>query len=394
MRQAGPEVTVVHHNDADGLASAAVLQVALSRAGFSVRRIPLERVHPPIVARIHDQIPATILYVDLGGKAAPVISEANQGRRFTLILDHHHPEEATDPEVINLTTEFYGLSGEMGISAATAAYLFAWVLDGGNRDLAYLGVVGAVGDSHDRGGRLVGEDRLALEDAVAQNQVRVEEAAGCEQYILTRFGDDMPLAQFWRAITTLGAPGYYMDGPALGVRMCLEGPFQEAQQKLEELNRIKQAAYQKVLTRLKQEGFRESRYAQWFLVGEDFAPMGVKTTGEFCGEIRDADFVDPEKYVGGFQIMDREVPGLGTFDWSSVKVSMRVPSPLEKKIVVDRTMPGLAYLVPEAAKRVGGSIDACHDYSAATVISVGQEEKLIAALDKLVEDKEGLLIAS
>jgi len=128
MRKAGSEAVIVHHNDADGLSSAAALQVALSRARFAVQRIPLERVHPPIVARIHDRFPSTILYVDLGGRAAPVISEANRGRRFTIILDHHHPERPTDPRVVNLATEFYGLSGEMDISAApqTIAELRRW----------------------------------------------------------------------------------------------------------------------------------------------------------------------------------------------------------------------------------------------------------------------------
>ncbi len=168
--------------------------------------------------------------------------------------------------------------------------------------------------------------------------------------------------------------------------MCLEGPIQEAQRKLEELNRVKEAAYGKVLTRLKHEGLREAKHIQWFHVGEDFAPMGVKMIGEFCMEIRDADFVDPEKYIVGFQLMDREVPGLGTFDWSLVKASMRIPSPLEKKILDDRTIPGLAYLVPEAANQVSGSIDACHEYSAATLIPVGREEELIAAMDALVSD--------
>jgi hypothetical protein len=86
--------------------------------------------------------------------------------------------------------------------------------------------------------------------------------------------------------------------------------------------------------------------------------------------------------------MDREVPGLGSFNWSIYKASMRVPTPLEKKILVDRTMPGLAYLVPEAARRVDGSIDACHAYSAATVIPIGQERDLIAAMDELVENRE------
>lgn len=387
MRQAGSEVTIVHHNDADGLSSAAVLQVALSRANFLVRRICIERVHPPVVARIHEQFPSTILYVDLGGQAAPVISEANHGRRFTIILDHHHPQEATDPEVLNITTEFFGLSGDMDIAASTAAYFFAKELDEGNHDLAYLGVLGAVGDCHERDGRLIKENREALIKAMEQGHVEIVEKAGDkEQYVLTRFGDPIPMAPFAASLTTLGGAGYYVGGADLGVRMCIEGPFPKAQQNLDELKRIEQRAYKKVVTRLKREGFRETKHIQWFMVGEDFAPMGVKIIGEFCWDIRDADFVDQEKYIVGFQIMDREVPGVGTFDWSLVKVSMRLPSPLEKKILVDHTMPGLSYLVPEAAKEVDGSIDACHDYCAATLISIGREEDLIVAMEELVEE--------
>jgi hypothetical protein len=386
IRRASSEVTVVHHNDTDGLASAAVLQAALSRAGFSVRRVCIERVHPPIVARIHEQFPSTILYVDLGGQAAPAISEVNEGLRFTVILDHHHPQEATDPEVLNISTEFFGLSGDMDISASTAAYFFARELDGGNRDLAYLGVLGAVGDAHERGGRLVKENREALSEAVEWGHVEiVEEAEGKEQYLLTRFGDPLPMSPFAMSVTTLGGVGYYSGGPGLGVHMCLEGPFPEAQREMGNLEQIKQAAYEKVLMQLGREGFRETDHIQWFTVGETFAPMGVKTIGEFCWDIRDADFVDPEKYVVGFQVMEREVPGLGAFDWSLTKASMRLPSPLEKRVLVDRTMPGLSYLVPEAARQVGGSIDACHDYTAATVISIGKEEKLISAMEELVK---------
>jgi len=388
MREAGSEVTVVHHNDADGLSSAAVLQEALSRAGFAVRRICIERVHPPIVARIHDQFPSTILYVDLGGQAAPVISEVNRGRRCTIILDHHHPQESTDPEVLNITTEFFGLSGDMDIAASTAAYLFARELGERDCDLAYLGVLGAVGDCHERDGRLVGENRQALIEAVGQNHVQIiEEAKGREQYLLTRFGDPLPMPPFAISLTTLGGVGYYTGGPDLGVRMCLEGPFPEAQQMLEALGQIQRAAYDKVWNRLKREGLQETEHIQWFLVGEDFAPMGVKVIGEFCWDIRNEDFVDPDKYVVGFQVMDREVPGLGTFDWSLVKVSMRLPTPLEKKILVDRTMPGLSYLVPEAAKHADGSIDACHDYCAATLIPVGRERDLIAAMEELVKER-------
>ena len=174
IRAAGSEITLVHHNDADGLTSAAVLQTSLTRAGFSVRRICIERVHPPTIARIHEKFAASIFYVDLGAQAAPEISVANNGRRTTIILDHHHPNEPTDPKVLNIATENFGLSGDMDISASTAAYFFALELDANNRDLAYIGVLGAVGDEHDREGGLIKENRDALMDAVEQGHIQIE----------------------------------------------------------------------------------------------------------------------------------------------------------------------------------------------------------------------------
>jgi hypothetical protein len=386
MRAAGSEVTLVHHNDADGLTSAAVLQTCLTRADFSVRRICIERVHPPVVTRIHEVFPATIFYVDLGGQAAPLISDANHGQRTTLILDHHHPHKPTDPKVLNISTEFFGLSGDMDISASTAAYFFALELDKSNRDLAHVGVLGAVGDEHDREGGLVKENRDALLDAVEQGHVQIDvDSQGKERYQLTRFGGAIPMSPWAISITTLGGVGYYSDGPDLGVRACLEGPFPEAQHRLEELRRTQKTAYQETTERLVRDGFRETEHIQWFMVGDDFSPMGVKIIGEYCWDIRNEDFVDPEKYIVGFQNMAPEIPGLGAFDWSQTKVSMRLPTPLERKILVDRTMPGLSYLVPEAARKVGGSIDACHDYTAATIVDIGKEDALVAAMDKLVQ---------
>jgi single-stranded-DNA-specific exonuclease len=386
MRAAGSEVALVHHNDSDGLSSAAVLQTALTRAGFSVHRICIERVHPPIVARIHEQFPATIFYVDLGAQAAPVISEANKGRRTTLILDHHHPQKPTDARVLNIATEFFGMSGDMDISASTAAYFFALELDKANRDLAHVGVLGAVGDEHDREGGLVKENREALMDAVEQGQVRIDvNAQGKEVYALTLFGDVTPMAPLGIAVTTFGGVGYYSDGPDLGVRVCLEGLFPQAKRRLEELRQIQKTAYQETTARLIREGFRETKHIQWFTVGDEFSPMGVKIIGEYCWDIRNEGFVNPEKYIVGFQNMAAEVPGVGTFDWAQTKASMRLPTPLEHKVLNDRSMPGLGYVVPEAAKRVGGSIDACHDYTAATIVDIGREEALVMEMEKLVQ---------
>ena len=386
MRAAGSEVALVHHNDADGLTSAAIMQTALARAGFSVHRICIERVHPPIVARIHEQFPMTIFYVDLGGQAAPAISDANQGKRTTLILDHHHPNKPTDSKVLNMATEFFGLSGDMAISASTAAYFFALEMDAANRDLAYIAVLGAVGDEHDREGSLIEENREALMDAVEQGHVKFySQEKGKETYSLIRFGGAVLMTPLSIAVTTLGGVGYYSDGPDLGVRVCLEGLFPEAERRLEELRQIQKNAYQKTSERLMRDGFWETEHIQWFTVGDDFAPMGVKVIGEYCGEIRNQSFVNPEKYLVGFQNMASEIPGVGSFDWAQTKASMRVSTPLEHKILNDQSMPSLAYLVPEAAKQVGGSIDACHASTAATIVNIGQEEALVMAMEKLAQ---------
>jgi hypothetical protein len=386
IRAAGSEVALVHHNDADGLTSAAILETALSRAGFSIHRICIERVHPPIVARIHDQFPFTIFYVDLGGQAAPVISDANQGRRTTVILDHHHPQNPTDAKVLNLATEFFGMSGDMDISASTAAYFFALELDRRNRDLAHVAVLGAVGDEHDRGGALVKENRDALQDAIELGQVRVDvNELGKEVYSLTRSEDAVLMAPLAVAVTTFGGVGYYADGPDLGVRVCLEGLFPEAERRLAELRQTQQGAYEKTTARLVRDGFQQTKHIQWFSVGDDFSPMGVKIIGEYCWDIRNEGFVDPEKYIVGFQNMAPEVPGVGSFEWAQTKASMRLPTPLERKILIDRSMPGLSYLVPQAARQVGGSIDACHDYTAATIVDIGQEKALVMAMEELVQ---------
>ena len=388
MRAAGTEVALVHHNDADGLTSAAILETALARAGLSIHRICIERVHPPIVARIHEQFPITIFYVDLGAQAAPVISDANRGRRTTLILDHHHPQKSTDPRVLNIATEFFGLSGDMDISASTAAYFFGLELDEANRDLAHVAVLGAVGDELDREGSLVKENREALLDAVEQGQVRIDvNAQGKEIYSRTLFGDVVPMAPLAIAVTTFGGVGYYADGPDLGVRVCLEGLFPEAKRRLDDLRQVQQTAYRETTARLMRDGFRETKHIQWFTVGDGFSPMGVKIIGEYCWDIRNESFLNPEKYIVGFQNMAPEVPGVGSFDWAQTKASMRLPTPLERKVLIDRSMPGLSYLVPEAARRVGGSIDACHDYTAATIVDIGQEKALVMAMDELVQAK-------
>ena len=45
------------------------------------------------------------------------------------------------------------------------------------------------------------------------------------------------------------------------------------------------------------------------------------------------------------------------------------------------------YIEPKAYMHVGGSIDACHDYAAASLIPRGTEEELVAAMNELVKER-------
>ncbi len=379
-------VVVAHHNDADGLSSVTIVMEALRRKGIEAVNIPLERVHPLIVKKLLEKYADLIMFVDLGAGAAPEISKINAGKHMIIIIDHHHTPGVNDPKIMNLSTELYGISGDREISASGAAYIFAITMDSRNHDLAYMGVTGAIGDSHHRFGRLESINRQILFDAVAQKQVAVEEVNGKEKYYLTVFGDKIDLDKFAKSLTVLGAVGYLMGGPDIGIETLLEGPTEKYKRTLDKLNELKREKFNKVIEKLKREGLYKSKYLQWLHVHDFFNPMGVKVIGEFCMEIRNnQEIVDPNMYLAGFQDMPKEVPKLGRFNWNIVKVSFRLPSKLEEKVLAGE-MPGYDYLVPRAAKHVGGDIDACHGYACATTFEKGLEEEFAKYFDYYVEE--------
>jgi len=124
-------------------------------------------------------------------------------------------------------------------------------------------------------------------------------------------------------------------------------------------------------------------HLQWVNVANRFAPMGVKMIGVLCYEIRNMDFIDPQKYIAGFQIIPNEIPGFGPIAFDEVKISMRVPAALEQ-LIKDEKAPPLNTFLPEATNRLGGFSDACHRLAAATTIAIGKEKALIHEMEKFL----------
>jgi len=378
------EVRIFHHNDSDGLSSGAILTRAFQRDGFKVHRFCLEKPYPALLQKVYEQEGEIIIFADFAGRIAPMLSDLNRGRNLTLILDHHVAEAATDPRVHNLDPDLYGLKGDRDISGSTTCYLFAHTLDPANRDLAHIAAIGAVGDEFFVDGCLVSENRDVTLEAVKQGKMEIKKQPVGERYYLNTPAGQVPCDEFGAYLDTLGAAGYYQNGPEIGVKVCLEGTTPQSDRMLQELKSVQARAFEEEMKRIRAGALKKTEHIQWFHVANRFRPMGVKMIGVFCYAIKDTEYIDPGRYLAGFQIIPNEIPGFGPIPLNDVKISMRVSARLEDEIRAQRAMP-LNILLPEATNKLGGFSDACHSLTAATTVAIGKEEQLIEEMEKILE---------
>ncbi len=379
----GRKITVVHHNDADGICSASILKALLESLNADYRMICVEKVYPAVIKKIHEDGEGVYLYTDLGGLAAEIIERYTGENSVSFIIDHHPARKVESEKVYMLDPELAGISGVVFISASSLIYIFSRRINPEIEDYAYIALLGAVGDYHDRYGGVLGFDRVILDEAIMKKQVKIRLEGVKERYYLPFFDDYADTVS--RKLTTLGAAGYLEKGYLDGIEVCFNGFTERTLEKVRRLEELKEEKFRKEIDRLR-SGFNETEHIQWFSVENRFDPMGVKTIGEFCQTIKDMTFVKQDKYLIGFQNIPALIPDLGEIEWRGVKVSGRTPSQLER-MVLHGKMPGLDVLIPRASERVGGHADATHKIAAATVIDIGKEPEFISAMEEAIKDE-------
>lgn len=376
-------VQVFHHNDSDGLTSGAILTRTFERGGFAVERFCMEKPYPEVLRKVFEQQDRLIVFTDFAGRIAPMISDLNRGRNLVLILDHHKAEPATDSMVHNLDPELFGLRGDRDITASTTCYLFARTFDPGNRDLAPIAAIGAVGDGFFVDGRLASQNREVALETIRQGLMEIREHDAGEAYTFMTARGPVPCDGLGADLDTLGAAGYYNNGPDMGIRVCLEGPGAESDAMLEKLKALQDRIFSAELRRIARGELSVSDHIQWFHVQNRFSPMGVKMIGAFCEIYKDTEHFDPGRFIAGFQVIPNEIPGFGPIELNQVKISMRVSRPMQEEIRAGRA-PGLDTFLPEATGRLGGFSDACHSLTAATTVAVGKEQALIREMENIL----------
>jgi single-stranded DNA-specific DHH superfamily exonuclease len=373
LKQVRPqEIVLVHHDDADGLCSAAIAKAALEREGYGVKTFCLEKIYPEVIESLHKNVGKTIFYADIGSSHARFISECNAGRNLTIILDHHDPTPATDPRVYDLNLENYGFRGESDFSGATCCYLFAKTLNERNKDLSYLALVG----SCEIPNGFLGLNKVVLDEATENEFVQSKG----KKINIVKFGTGTD--SLFSALQILGAVGYYEGGPELGIKVCLEGTTDQAKRKIAELEERRKKANKSLIARLYRERLKETDHIQWFDAGEMYKGMGTKVIGQFCSFLSyQRRLIKPNKYIFGIVNVPPDIPGWGKLEKTFAKASVRVPRNMQT-LIDQGKRPGAVDLLIKASEGFG--IADGHQYAANVVVPM--DKKVV-----LIENAENIL---
>ncbi|HUT39431.1 MAG TPA: DHH family phosphoesterase [Methanoregula sp.] len=167
---AAPEITIISHIDADGIASEAILSQAITRLGIPVRSVFVRQLEPLTMPQVPSDTSLKI-FTDLGAGQQNLLFERGLSDKETIIIDHHvsQPAERKYTQVNCLP---YGYTR---MSAAGVTYLVAKQMDCSNTDLAKLAIIGNVGDMMARENcGLTGPVReLIVEDGLRHGNVEV-----------------------------------------------------------------------------------------------------------------------------------------------------------------------------------------------------------------------------
>jgi RecJ-like exonuclease len=190
------EVQIISHIDADGLTAASIASIALNREEIKHKIKFVKQLDDNVIKELNkskdDSSGTNMLFwlTDLGSGMCKQINHLNP-----IITDHHAPsildydvpiQARTDllkfgdilehqKDDFHLNPHLYNLDGTYDVSGAGTVYLVSSAINPKNRDLAYLAIIGAVGDLQDsRYHQLTGTNRKILNDAEASGKIKTK----------------------------------------------------------------------------------------------------------------------------------------------------------------------------------------------------------------------------
>lgn len=177
------DILIVAHIDADGISSAAIASKTCERLGKEFEVHFAKKMDDATIDIINFSKRSAVWIVDLGSGYL-----SRYDRAGIVVTDHHVPDTnckkrgqtrldsfLLENRIEHVNLHVYGMDGSSEGCGATMTYLLSREIDGANRDLAYLSVIGACGDIQEQAGAgLIGLNRIALDDAIEAGDVEEE----------------------------------------------------------------------------------------------------------------------------------------------------------------------------------------------------------------------------
>ncbi len=169
-------IRVISHYDADGIASAAIMAMALDRLERSFRLSIFRQLEEEFIRTLGKENCELYIITDMGSGQLENLQKYIPAAKI-IICDHHQVQgEVKNDNIIHINALELGM-GE-NLSGSGVAYIIAQALDKKNKDFSELAIIGAIGDSQiDSVGAnwgLNGMNREILKDAQAAGKIHLK----------------------------------------------------------------------------------------------------------------------------------------------------------------------------------------------------------------------------
>lgn len=165
-------IKLVSNLDADGITAASIMIKVLERENLAYSLCILHQLKDEDAKMLVEEDLDAYIFCDLGSGQLKSLNKHFKGKKV-FILDHHEIQGKPEENIIHLNPHGFGFDDFSEVSAAGVCFFFARAVDKQNEDLAYLAIIGAIGDVQEKNG-FKGLNRIILDVAVKTGKIRVE----------------------------------------------------------------------------------------------------------------------------------------------------------------------------------------------------------------------------
>ncbi|MAF51234.1 MAG: hypothetical protein CMH64_04040 [Nanoarchaeota archaeon] len=165
-------IHVISHLDTDGLTAAAIMVKTLTKLNKTFSLSIVRQMTKQFLNELKNESYENYIFLDLGSENLKDIDEVLKNRKI-FILDHHLIHEHEN-NFYHLNPYLHNLDGSKEVSGAGVTYLFSKALDHQNKDLAYLALMGAIGDKQEAKEGFQGLNKEILKDSLDLNKIEIK----------------------------------------------------------------------------------------------------------------------------------------------------------------------------------------------------------------------------